>query len=293
MTEQQLPADGLLYNPDVTTQAEIDKYRDFYRRTKGWSLPAFEFWLELRPDVLKRYRANFVRECTSVEERPRPLAHVLVMLHHYAIVGFEEGALYEVKLARSEGATREEVLDTLAFAFVNGNPMGGHSAAIACFDYMKEWMAEAPEPSPNPQRWPAAWRFDPHAFDSGMDYSTPEASEEDMRKLRTWYLDKLGEVPKYVQFLSTHRPGFLKAYRNRMEHAIRDALPCEMVPYMLLNLYATRGFHDGIREAVLMGKWLGMTRPQLTDAITWAFYGGMGAISVAEEAAGDILRGMP
>jgi hypothetical protein len=292
MSTPLLPPDGLLYNPDVTTQAEIDKYRDFYQRTKGWSLPAFEFWLEMRPDVLKRYRANFVRESTSIEERPRPLPHVLVMLHHYAIVGFEEGVLYEIKLARAEGATREEVLDTMAFAFVNGNPMGGHTAAIAAIDYMKEWMAEPAEASSNPDRWPADWSFEPRAFDSGMDYASPEATPADMQALRDWYLNTQGEIPKYVQFLMTHRPGFLKAYRNRMEHAIRDALPKEMVPYMLLNLYVTRGFHDGIREAVLLGKSMGMTRPQLADAICWAYYGGMGAISIAEEAAGDILRNM-
>lgn len=292
MTQDNLPADGLLYNPDVTTQAEIDKYRDFYRRTKGWSLPAFEFWLDLRPDVLKRYRANFVRESTSVEERPRPLPHVLLMLHHYCIVNFEEGVLYEIKLGRSEGATREETLDTMALAFVNGLPMGGHSAAVASIDYMKAWMAEPTSVSGKPNRWPANWKFDPKAFDSGMDYSTPEASPADMKRLREWYLDCLGEMPKYVQFLMTHRPGYLKAYRNRLEHAIRDALPREMVPYCLLNLYATRGFHDGIREAALMGKWLGMTRAQLADSVTWAYYGGMGAISVVEEACGDILRNM-
>ncbi len=54
----------------------------------------------------------------------------------------------------------------------------------------------------------------------------------------------------------------------------------------------TRGFKDGIREAVLLGKSFGMTRPQLTDAICWAYYGGMDAISIAEEAAGDILDKM-
>jgi hypothetical protein len=292
MNPSELPADGLLYNPDITTQAEIDKYREFYRRTKGWSLPAFEFWLETRPDVLKRYRANFVRETTGVEERPRPLAHVLAMLHHYGVVNFPEGVLYEIKLSRNEGATREEVLDTLALAFLNGNPWGAHGVATSSLDYFKEWMAEPATPSDKPNRWPAHWKFDPKAFDSGMDYSTPEASPADMKRLREWYLDNLGELPGYVNFLMTHRPGFLKAYRNRMEHAIRDALPREMVPYCLLNLHVTRGFHEGVRESVLMGKWLGMTRCQLVDAITWAYYGGMGAISVAEEAAGDLLRSM-
>lgn len=283
----QLPPDGLLYDPDVTTQEEIDTYRAFYAKTKGYSLPAFEFWLELRPDVLKRYRANFVKETTSTEEKPRALAHVLAMLHHYAVVGFDDGILYEIKLAQSEGATRGECLDTIAFAFINGGPMGNASVGKSSLEFMKNWKeGDAPVRA---DRWPAAWRFDPAAFRSGMDFSTPEATKQDTECLLDWYQEKLGEVPRYVQFLARHRPGFLKAFRNRFEHALRDGLPREMVPYMLLNLNVTRGFKDGIREAVLLGKAFGLTRPQLVDSICWAYYGGMDGISIAQEAAGDLL----
>jgi len=283
-----LPADGLLYNPDVTTQEEIDTYREFYKRTKGYSLPAFEFWLEFRPDVLKRYRANFVRETTSVEEKPRPLAHVIAMLHQYAIVGFEDGIIYEVKLSEAEGATRGEILDTLAFAFIHGNPMGMRSVATSSMEYLKAWQ----EKPPRADRWPSAWSFDRNAFKSGIDFTTPEATKRDMDALQDWYQATMGEVPKYVRFLARHRPGFLKAYRNRFENALRDGLPKEMVPYLLLNFNVTRGFRDGIREAVLLGRSMQLSRPQLVDAICWAYYGGMDAISLAEEAAGDILDKM-
>lgn len=282
----KLPPDGLLYNPDVTTQEEIDTYRKFYVATKGYSLPAFEFWLQLRPDVLKRYRANFVRETTSAEEKPRPLAHVIAMLHQYAVVGFEDGILYEIRLSRSEGATRGEVMDTLAFAFINGGPLGMSAVAKSSLEYMKEWKEE---PSTRADRWPAAWSFDARAFASGMDFSSPEPTKRDMEALQGWYQTRLGEVPRYVRFLAKHRPGFLKAYRNRFENALRGGLPKEMVPYLLLNLNVTRGFKDGIREAVLLGRALKMTRPQLADAICWAYYGGMDGISIAEEAAGDLL----
>lgn len=286
----QLPPDGLLYNPDVTSQEEIDTYRAFYAKTKGYSLPAFEFWLETRPDVLKRYRANFVRETTSAEEKPRALPHVLAMLHHYAVVGFGEGILYEIKLAQSEGASRGDCLDTIAFAFLNGAPMGMDAVGKSSLEFMKNWKeGDAPVRA---DRWPAAWSFDANAFKSGMDFSTPEASKRDIEAVQDWYQDKLGEVPRYVQFLARHRPGFLKAFRNRFENALRDGLPKEMVPYMLLNLNVSRGFKDGIREAVLLGRHFNMTRPQLADAICWAYYGGMDGISIAQEAAGDILDSM-
>lgn len=284
-----LPPDGLLYNPEVTTPAEIDAYRKFYIATKGYSLPAFEFWLQLRPDVLKRYRANFVRETTSREESPRPLAHVIAMLHYYAVVGFEDGILYEIKLSRTHGATRGEVMDTLAFAFIHGGPLGMTAVAESSMEYMKEWPDG---PSTREDRWPADWSFDARAFASGMDFLSPEPTKRDMEALQDWYKTTLGEVPRYVEFLAKYRPGFLKAYRNRFENALRDGLPKEMVPYLLLNLNVTRGFKDGIREAVLLGRALKMTRPQLVDAICWAYYGGMEAISIAEEAAGDVLNRM-
>ena len=283
-----LPVDGLRYDPDVTTPEEIETYRKFYIRTKGYSLPAFEFWLEFRPDVLKRYRANFVRETTSAEEQGRPLAHVMAMLHYYAIVGFEDGILFEIKLAQSHGATRGEILDTLAFAFIHANPMGMQHVALASLEHMKNWE----EKPPRPDRWPGGWSFDADAFRSGMDFSSPEPTPRDMEALNDWYQTRLGEVPRYVGFLARHRPGFLKAYRNRFEHALRDGLPKEMVPYLLLNFNVTRGFRDGIREAVLLGKSIGLTKAQLVDAICWAYYGGMDAISIAEEAAGDILERM-
>lgn len=283
-----LPPDGLLYDAEVTTQAEIDAFREFYIRTKGYSLPAFEFWLHFRPDVLKRYRANFVRETTGPEEKPRPLAHVMAMLHYYAVIGFEDGILYEVKLAESHGATRGEILDVLAFAFIHGNPLGMRGVAVSSMEYLK-----TTQPSPAKEgRWPADWSFDANAFKSGIDFASPEPTANDMHALATWYERTLGQVPRYVRFLARHRPGFLKAYRNRFEHALRDGLPKQMVPYLLLNFNVMRGFRDGIREAVLLGRWLGLTRAQLVDAVCWAYFGGMDAIGIADEAAGDLIDTM-
>ena len=40
-----------------------------------------------------------------------------------------------------------------------------------------------------------------------MDHTTREASKADMRRLRGWYLDTIGEVPRHVDFLARHRPG--------------------------------------------------------------------------------------
>src|ERR1700752_1566830 len=73
--------------PDTTTSEEIAAFRAYYDRTKGRVLPGFEFLLEHRPDVLKRYRAG-VRVTTSPQWRGYPLQMVLQHLHQYIISGY-------------------------------------------------------------------------------------------------------------------------------------------------------------------------------------------------------------
>ena len=93
-----------------------------------------------------------------------------------------------------------------------------------------------------------------------------------------------------MDFLARHRPGLLKAYRDRYEHAIRDALPKQMLPYLLLNHSVVRGSRAGIRENVLLGRAMGMRREQLLDAVCSAvLHAGINALDVADEAAGDLL----
>jgi hypothetical protein len=66
-----------------------------------------------------------------------------------------------------------------------------------------------------------------------------------------------------------------------------------MMPYLMLDYEVVRGFKEGIRENVLLGRALGMTREQLLDAICGAvLYSGIEALTIAEEAAGDVLAEM-
>jgi hypothetical protein len=278
-------ADGLdLTALDTITPEEIEAFRGYYERVKGQSMPALEFWLEFRPDVLKRYRAG-VRETTSDEERRHPLLHAMAMLHYYAVTGFEDGIAYEVRLVHAGGATKAEVLDMLAVAFIHGSPRGMRFVERAATPLLREW--KEPEPV---ERWPNGWGFDPAVLRSGADFSHQAASPTDIERILHWYQETLGEIPRYVSFLAARRPGLLKAFRSRFEHAIRDALPVQMMAYALLKLNVVRGFEDGIRESALLGRALGMTRPQLVDAICWGiYYGGPDAIGIADRAAADVL----
>lgn len=276
--------DGLdVSNPDVTTPEEIAAYRAEYLNTNKGLLDSFEFWLEFRPDVLKRHKAR-TRHFTTTREPSYPVVALLAMIHQYTIATFEEGVAYEIRLAQTNGATRTDILDTLSVAFIHsGHP--GMYAAASYADYLRTY-----EDPPPMDRFPAGWSFDPRAFDSGMDYSSREASKHDMERLLDWYQRTLGEIPRYVSFMAQHRPGLLKTYRDRYEHAIRDSLPKQMLPFLLLNHNVVRGFHEGIRENVLLGRALGMTREQLLDAICSAvLHAGVNALGIVDEAAGELL----
>jgi hypothetical protein len=277
--------DGLdVSRPDVTTPEEIEAYRAEYTGSNKGLLDSFEFWLEFRPDVLKRHKAR-TRHFSSVTEPRHPLVGLLGAIHQYTVNGFREGIAYEIRLSQTNGALRTDILDTLSVAFIHSGHRGMYAAA-AYKDYLREYI----DPDV-PDRFPANFHFAPQAFDSGMDYSTREASEQDMANLMSWYAATLGEIPRYAQFLAEHRPGLLKAYRDRLEHAIRDSLPAQMLPFLMLNYNVVRGFGEGIRENVLLGRALGMTREQLLDAISYGvLHAGANALGIVEQAAGDVLR---
>jgi hypothetical protein len=270
--------------PDVTTPEEVAAFRSYYARTKG-RLPAWELLIEHRPDVLKRHRSG-VRARTRPENVEYPLPHILSYLHLYTVVRFAQGIEYEMRIARSANAARSDILDTLAVAFLHcGAP--GLTAVVesGAADLLRDWPESA---ASGP--WPAGWSFDPDAFRSGLDWSTTVASREEMDRLADWYLRTLGEIPRSARFLMKHRPEQLKAYRNLLEHAVRDSLPKQMVAYLLIHLNVNLSRAEGIRESILLGKAFGMTRAQITDAIAWgSFLGGASSLAIVDEVASDVL----
>lgn len=284
--------DGLdLSNPDSITPEELQAFRDHYLYTKGYSIPAFEFWLKFRADVLKRYRAT-VPHMTTAAEKKCIVKNSLNMLHYYAIAGYEDGILYEIHLSKRRGATKGEVLDTLAIAFLHGGPLGSRFVATSSTDYLETWVDEEPSKE-NDERWPDNWSYDPKAFASGMDFSRPQATPQDIDRLFGWYESTIGEIPGYVTTMAQLRPDFLKAYRDRYEHLIRGGLPKQMLPYLMLHYNIERGHTDGVRENVLLGKAMGLSREQLIDGLTWSsLYAGIEAAGMVDRVAGDVIRAM-
>lgn len=285
MAQTSALQDGLdVTNPDVTSAAEIAAFHAEYERTNKGRLDSFEFWIEFRPDVLKRHKARS-RFFFGEEAALFPLPGQLLAIHQYAIEAFRGGIGYEIRLAQSNGALRSDILDVLSVAFIHCGHAGMYAARAEAAQALREYK----DPPPS-ERFPPGWTFDPAAFDSGMDYSAREASQRDIELLMDWYHRVLGEVPRSARMLARHRPNLLKAYRNRYENAIRGSLPKQMLPYLMLNHNVARGNPDGIREHVLLGRAVGMTSEQLVDAISLAvLFAGTEVLGTVDEAAGDLL----
>lgn len=258
MSSTYVAPDGLrLLNFDETTPEELEAFRSFYLDTKGSQNKSYEFWLEFRPDVLKRHKARTVQWYIG---GTYPIS-ALAALHQYVNTAFRDGIEYEIRLAQSYGASKSDILDTLSIAFIHSGHPGMYLVSEFA-DYLRTYETkQVAEP------FPPNWGFDADAFVSGMDFSTLEATRGDLDRLLGWYEETIGEVPRHVHFLAKSRPTLLKAYRNRYEHAIRDSLPKQMMPYLMLHYDVFRGSRGGIRENVLLARAFGMTRTQVLNSI--------------------------
>lgn len=275
-----------LLHPEATTDEELREFHDWYDRSLGQQLIGYDFWMANRPDAAKR-RLLTIRMADSDRSYEYPVRNVLAGLHYYTIIAYEEGIRYEIRHARSFGATKAHVMDTFAVAYIHAHVRGTASIVHAASKYLDEWQDDDESKS----CFPPDWQFDRNAFDSGLDFSKPTLSADELSRLVSWYKRNVGEVPLYVNFLAEYRPSLLKAHRSRYENAIQEALPKQMLPYLMLYFNIIRGFRAGIREAVLLGKHFGMTRDDVVDAMCRAStsYGGPDSLSIAMDAVGDVL----
>ena len=130
--------DGLdVSRPDEMTPEEIEAYRSEYTGSNKGLLDSFEFWLEFRPDVLKRHKAR-TRHYSNTAEPAYQLVGLLGAIHQYTIAAFKEGVAYEIRLAQTNGAPRTDILDTLSVAFIHSGHRGMYAAA-AYSEYLRDY----------------------------------------------------------------------------------------------------------------------------------------------------------
>lgn len=287
MPSNQREAAGLdLSNPSGITQEELEAFRQAYANSNKGQIRSYEFWLEFRPDVLKRHKARSVHWYVGGDH----VLSTLSALHQYAVVGFRDGLKYELRLAESRGVPLGDVLDLLSIAFIHAGHPGMYAVADELSEPLRAYEADA-DAGPC---YPENFRFDPDAFVSGMDFSTLEASARDVESLKVWYVETAGEIPRHVEFMAKFRPDLLKAYRNRYEHAIHSSLPAQVMPFVQLHYNIYRGFEEGIRENVLLARALGMTKTQVLDAIFCAvLHSGANGLDAVSRSAEELIETFP
>jgi hypothetical protein len=272
-----------LLDPGHTSERELADFRDFYTNRLGYMLPALDFWLENGPEVLKRYRL----QAAMSESKP---VTALAMLHYYAVNCYEDGVVYEIRNSRAWGATKAQVLEVLALSFVHGGPRAMRFVATGSTEELRAYA-----PTGEAMQFPDGWAPDPDALRSGLDWSTSELSAAERESLEDWYRRVAGGVPEWVTFLADHRPEVLKAYRGRLENSIRDTLPKQVLPWLLIQFNTTRGFQEGIREWGLIGRSFGMADADIVDAVIWGlgYGGGADAVTIARRALDGVLSPKP
>ncbi len=278
-----------LSNVYETSPAEIDAFRTNLINTSGLGYPlvAYNFWLESRPDVAKLHRRQLRQLHTVPDARTESMLMTgLSMLHYYVIHRFEDGILGEIRNVQRQGATKAQVLEVVAVAFLHSGPSGMRYVHSAAAEYIRTYRERPERP-----RFPEGWAPDASAFQCGLDMSTDDLTLDDQQRLNEWFIRNVGEVPRSIAFLERHQPRYLKAWRLKWEGAIRDALPKQVMPYLMLHYNMNRGFQDGVREAALLGRSWGVSKEWIINAVTTAtcYMGGFDAVTIASDAISDLL----
>ena len=277
---------------DVTTDAEIDEFLNTVRKGRGpldpgpqYEMRANSMWLYSRPDFAKLHMRT-LDGWHSLGLEPIITASSFANLHTYINVGFETGIENCTRGLQRRGVTKAQLLEGIMHAQMSAGMRGLENVYRALGIILGDYVDR-----PEPAEWPAGWAPDMAAFYCGLDPTTKQLTEQDLRNLRDWYERTIGWVPPRVEFLAKHEPRSLKATRARWEGCFRGALPKQMMPYFMLRHNTVIGNRDGLREAALLARAWGMSNAYIVNTIIQGayYYTGMERLDLVAEAIGDIL----
>src|SRR5205814_5335759 len=140
---------------------------DYYRKIIGRPHKGLDFWLDERPDVLKRYRLFAEQQSRPGNLQTEWAIHGFSFYTMYALSGYAVGIRYLVHMNQLQGLNKEQILEGLGIVFIHCGPRGMETIAEALKDY--HWIV--PERTAS---FPNGWAVDPDAFKSGLDFSNPE-----------------------------------------------------------------------------------------------------------------------
>jgi len=296
--ERETPAEFLGMGIDLSTDAFTDEEKartlEWYRRYHDHGdldlAPFARFMVEHDPTGFKRLRRHMIALDEELEEPPLPLAAgVLMFVHTYFVLGMGKGALYEIITMRQLGATRAEIMETIALGALHGGPRGINAFAEVGDEYLREWQEDAA--AVTRVAWPAHWAPEVEWFRSGIDLAVDELLPGELKLIRDWYRRTLGEVPPQVDFLARVAPRAYKTQRARFETAVKGALPAQMIPLLMLHLSVLRMRPKPIRRSLQLAQALGVRRREVVSTLFWAgVYDADAVMETAFDAAGDLLE---
>jgi hypothetical protein len=296
--ERETPAEFLGMGIDLSTDTFTDDekartlawYREYHDHGDLDLAPFARFMVEHDPTGFKRLRRHMIALDEELDEPPLPLAAgVLMFVHTYFALGMGKGALYEIITMRELGATRAEIMETIALGALQGGPLGINAFAEVGDEYLREWR-EDPD-AVSRVAWPARWAPDVERFRSGIDLAADELLPGELDLIRDWYRRTVGEVPAQVEFLARVAPRAYKTQRARFETAVKGALPAQMIPLLTLHLSAVRVWPKPLRRSLQMAQAFGVRRREVVSTLLWAgVYGADVVLETAFDAAGDVLE---
>jgi hypothetical protein len=134
---------------------------------------------------------------------------------------------------------------------------------------------------------------------TGQEWSTTSFSDEEMSRMRKWYVDTHGEdnldLVRFVEFWSELRPEALKAYRRCIETTVGpdgfDSGLGGASALAVLHTYTVLCYPQGVVYEIINARGRGATKTEITDvfSIAWLHSGTVG-INVAATASLDYMR---
>jgi hypothetical protein len=279
-------------NTDSFSPSEKKALIDWYLETHGdgdLSLVRFApFLMDNMPTAFKLSR----RHLTAIAQTPGGgnlpgLVTVLSYLNTYATVGYAGGAFYEIIGARSQGASKQLVLDVLNHAYLTSGPMGMNAVAELSTDYLANWKTDKEKAI----AWPNGWAADPGAFRSGIDLSTTTLTAKEIQAISDWHLRSFGEVPRHVTLFAKLNPEAFKIQRIRYEKAVGSAMPAQLAPLMSLHTACFRMQPAIIRRSLHHARKLGVARHHAIEGLLHSLRQSIDPMSMelVAEAVGDIF----
>jgi hypothetical protein len=279
-------SEGLdLSNLDEISEEEVNAH---LINVWSWRGPLYEMYanslmLDYAPAFAKLHRWG-----SNLFGRPAPENITLLSsqnIHSYMMYGWETGILNEFETLTRWGMTKQQLMELVMFSQLYAGMRGLGHVYRAVGDFLP--LMKAPD---KPAPFPEGWAPDPDAFKSGLDLSTREMTDQDLKNMTEWYEKTIGFVPNSILFGLKHHPQFVKVNRAKWEVAIKT-LPKQIAPYLLLRHHTITGSVDGLREAALLSKAWGITSERIVQGIagTAMYFTGFEGLYAAHAAVEDLL----